>query len=165
MTDFFCSRGSLLVAGILLLAGCACFFLSREDADSARREKTTVGVIDDIGGGRGASYFYEVEIDGVKLYGESGSCQTALSPRGCRVGAPVLVYYDHNPELRTKLKEFGASSSDDLTTGVCMALGGFLLIVMHFLSRRVLENPDDSDDNDIDRPDEGPANIHVVPDE
>ncbi len=162
---FFESRGSLIVAGILLLAGFACFLLWQEDTDSARREKTTVGVIDDIGGGRGAIYYFEFEIDGVKLYDEDSSCRTALTPKGCKIGAPVLVYYDRNPALRTKLKEFGAASSDDFAIGSCMVFGAFMVILMHFLARRVIGSDDESDDIDVDRPDEGPETIHVVPGE
>ena|ERR1700733_14117420 len=164
MADFLSSRGSLIVASILLFAGCVCFFLSREDADSARREKATVGVIDGVSGGRGASYYFEFEIDGAKLYGESGSCETALSSRGCTVGAPVLVYFDRNPSLRSKLKEFGAASSDDLITGFWMAFGSLLIVVLHFLFRRALESPDESDEVDVDRLDKRPEVIHVVPD-
>jgi hypothetical protein len=165
MADFLSSRGSLIVAGILLLAGCVCFFLSRKDAASARREKTTIGLIDGVSGGRHTSYYFEFKLDGVKIYDESGSCQTALSSRGCEVGAPVLVYYDHDSELRTKLKEFGAASSDDSITGFFMVFGGLLIIVLHFLFKRALESPDDSDGIDVDQTDEGPEAIHVVPDE
>lgn len=162
---FFESRGSLLVAGILLLAGFACFFLWREDADSARREKTTVGVIDDISGGRGTTYYFEFVIDGVKLYGESGSCRTALTPKGCKIGAPVLVYYDQNSTLRSKLEQFGAASSDDFAIGSCMVFGAFMVTLMHFLARRVIGSDDETDEIDVDRPDEGPETIHVVPGE
>jgi len=163
---FFESRGSLIVASILLLAGCACFFLWREDSDSARRERTTVGVITDRSGGRsGTSYDYRFEIDGVAIYDESSSCRTALTPKGCKIGAPVLVYYDQNSTLRSKLKEFGVASSEDLTTGFCMVFGGLLITVLHFLFKRALDSPDESDDIDIDRPDQGPETIHVVPGE
>jgi hypothetical protein len=165
MADFLSSRGSLIVVVILLLAGCACFYLSWKDADSAKHEKTTVGVIDGLSGGRHSSYYYEFEMDGVTLYDESGSCRTALSPRGCVVGAPVLVYYDHDPAFRTKLKEFGAASRDDLLTGLFMVFVGLFITILHFLFRRALESPDESDDVDTDRPNGRPEAIHVVPDE
>jgi hypothetical protein len=164
MADFFCSRGSLLVAGILLLAGCACFFNWREDADSAGREKTTVGVIDGVSR---SGYYFEFELDGVKIYAASSSCETALTPRGCEVGAPVRVYYDPNPTHRAKLKELGAVGGAEFVTGVDFVFVGMMLIVLHFLTLRVL-GPDESDESDeddidVDRPDEGPETIHVVP--
>jgi hypothetical protein len=173
MSDFFCSRGSLIVAGILLLAGCTCFFNWREDADSAKREKTTVGVIDGVSGGRhGATYYYEFEVDGVRIDDESSSCRTALTPKECKVGAQVLVYYDHNPALRSKLKEFGAVSNDDFAIGSCFVFGAFMVTLMHFLSRRVIGSDDDTDDDDSDsdggergRPSsDQPDDLHVVPD-
>jgi len=162
---FLSSRGSLLVAGILLLAGCVCFVLSKKDADSATREKTTVGVITHVSGGRSSSYEYEFEIDGVRLYDDSGTCRTALTPKGCRVGASVLVYYDHDPTLRTRLQEFGAASRAEFSTGVWMCFAGLLLIVLHFISRKVIGSPDESDEIDTDPPDEAHEIVHIVPNE
>ena len=173
MSDFFCSRGSLLVAAILLIAGCFCFSNWREDADSAGREKTTVGVITDLIGGRhGTSYYYSFKIDGAAFNDETGSCETALSQRGCKVGAPVTVYYDQNSALRSKLEEFGSASRDDFAIGSCLVFGGFMVTLMHFLSRRVLGNDDDTGDADSDsdgeehgRPSsDEPDDLHIVPD-
>lgn len=161
---FFESRGSLLVAGVLLLAGCGGFFWSWKYADSATREKTTTGVITYIGGGKSSHYYYEFEIDGVKLYDESRPCKTALTPRGCKVGASVLVYYDHNPTLETRLQDFGDASRGDLIFGVCMTLGGLLLIVLHFVFKKALMSPDESDEIGFDRLDPGPEIVHIDPD-
>jgi hypothetical protein len=135
-----------------------------EYADSATREKTTIGVITYIGGGRHSSYYYEFEINGVKLYDETGSCRTALTPKGCKVGAPVLVYYDYHPTLETKLEEFGAVSRGDLLLGVWMISGGFLLIALHFVFRRALKSPDESDESETMNLSDGQEAIHVVPD-
>jgi hypothetical protein len=164
MTEFFSARGSLIVAGILLLAGCACFFLWREDADAAKREKTTVGIIDGISR---SGYDFEFELDGVKIYDASTSCEAALTPRGCEVGAPVRVYYDPNPTHRANLRELGAVGNDEFFTGVGFVFVGLMLIVMHFLTLRALgpDDPDESDDVDDDPPDQHPDGIHVVPGE
>jgi hypothetical protein len=172
MSDFLCSRGSLIVAAILLLAGCFCFSNWRKDVDSARREKTTVGVITDLIRGRhGTSYYYSFKIDGAAFNDETDSCQTARTPRGCKVGAPVTVYYDQDSAYRSKLEEFGSASRDDFAIGFCLVFGGFMLILMHFLSRRVLGSGDDADD-DSDSDGEAPGrpsgdqpdDLHVVPD-
>lgn len=161
---FFRSRASLLVAGFLLLAGCVWFLFSWKYADSAKREATTIGIITRVRGGRGSSYEYGFEIDGVKLFDDSSSCRTALTLKGCKVGAPVLVYYDHDPALETMLQEFGAASREEFFSGVWAVFGALLLIVAHFIFRKVLKGPDESDEIDIDRHDEGLEIVHVVPD-
>ncbi len=166
MADFLSSRGSLLVAGILLLGACVCFLLSRNDADSATRERTTVGVIDGFSGGRGGTYYFEFELDGQKHYDASPVCRTALTPKGCKFGARVLVYYDRSPSLRTKLKEFGEASRDNLATGFWLAVLGLLLIVLHFTARKVIgpDEPDESDQVDTHPPSKNSESLHVVPD-
>jgi hypothetical protein len=145
---FFSSRGSLIVAAILFLAGCASFYLYWRDSESAKREKTTVGVVTYFSGGRSTTIQYKFEIDGIALYGETGTCRTALTSKGCVVGAPVLVYYDHNPALVTKLIEFGDASRRDWFTGFGMVFVGFLITLMHFLSRSRFYSPASSDDDE-----------------
>jgi hypothetical protein len=135
-------------------------------ADGAKGEETVIGSITYIAGGRGGStYDYEFEIEGVKLEQDSGTCQTPLTPQGCKVGAPVLVYYAHTPALETRLQEFGAASREKYFMGGWMVFCGLLLIGLHFIFKRALASPDESEDTDVDKPGDIAEEIHVVPHE
>jgi hypothetical protein len=163
---FFRSPVSLLLAAVLLVVGSVQFFLGRGYAGAAKSEATAIGAITFITGGRGGStYDYEFEIDGVKLEQDSGTCQTPLTPQGCRVGAPVLVYYAHTPVLETRLQEFGAASREKYFKGGSIAGCGLLLIGLHFLFKRALASPDESEDTEEGSLNDGPEIIHIVPGE
>jgi hypothetical protein len=152
----------LIVAGILFLAGCACFYFYWRDSDSAKREKTTVGIVTYVSGGKSASVYYRFKIDGVVLNGGGDACRTALTSKGCAVGAPVLVYFDHNPALVTRLEDFRDASYHDWFTGFGMVFGGLLITVMHFLSRSKLYGLDSQDEEEDSS--EGPAEVlHITP--
>jgi hypothetical protein len=163
---FFRSPVSLLLAAILLLVGSVQLFQGWSYADAAKGEATAIGAITYITGGRGGStYDYKFEIEGVKLEQDSGTCQTPLTPQGCKVGAPVLVYYAHTPVLETRRQEFGAASREKYFMGGWMVFCGLLLIGLHFLFRRALASPDEAEDTDDDKLDDGPEIVHVVPGE
>ncbi len=163
---FFQSRRSLILAAILIVVSSVQFFLAWSYADAAKGEATAIGTITYITSGRGGStYDYKFEIDGVKLQQDSGTCQTPLTPQGCKVGAPVLVYYAHTPVLETRLQEFGAARREKLFMGSWLAFCGLLLIGLHFLFKRALKSPDESEDADIDKPGDIAEEIHVVPHE
>ncbi len=150
---FFRSSVSLFLAAILLLVGSVQFFLGWSYADAAKGEATAIGAITYITGGKGGStYNYEFKIEGVKLVQDSGTCQTPLSPQGCEVGAPVLVYYAHTPVLETRLQEFGAASREKYFKGGWMAGCGLLLISLHLLFKRALASPDEAEDTEEDKP-------------
>jgi hypothetical protein len=147
---FFRSRISLLLANILILLGCVQLFFGWRYANSARREVTTIGTILYVIGGRSTTYEYVFEIDGARIQDDSGTCHTALTPRGCKVGAPVLVYYDHDPALVTMLQDFGAASREKYFMGFWMACCGLLLIGLYFTLKRTKR-----DDEGSEEPDEG----------
>jgi hypothetical protein len=108
---FFRSPLSLLLAAILIVFGSVQLFFGWSYGEAAKSEATAIGVITYMSDGRDSYYNYAFEINGVKLQQDCGTCRTALSPLGCKVGAPVLVYYAHTPVLETRLQEFGAVSS------------------------------------------------------
>jgi hypothetical protein len=161
---FFRSPVSLLLAAILLLVGSVQFFLGWSYADAAKGEATAIGAITYITGGKGGStYNYEFEIEGVKLEQDSGTCQTPLTPQGCKVGAPVLVYYAHTPVLETRLQEFGAASREKYFKGGSMAGCGLFLIGFYLILKKT-----GKDSEEPDEPDEGgsknePEVLHIVP--
>jgi hypothetical protein len=143
---------------------CVQFFFAWRYADSAKREATTVGTIYHVIGGRGSTYEYVFVLDGVRLYDDSGTCQTALSPQGCKVGAPVLVYYVHNPTLETRLQEFGAASRGKLFSGVWMIFFAVTLYAFYFILKRNQNDPDAPDESyQPPETDDGPEDLHVTP--
>lgn len=101
---FFESRGSLIVAAILVVAGCFQSVSSRKFAEAARREASAVGMITYVSGGRGQSYYFGFVVNGYRRSGLSASCHTPLSYNGCAVGAPVRVYYDPAQIVETTLQ-------------------------------------------------------------
>ena len=124
---FFRLRGALLAVGILVSIGLVKYFYAWKYAEAAKREATAVGVIIYVTGGKGGSYNYEFQIDGVRLIQDSDTCQTALTPQGCKVGSSVLVYYSHLPVLIARLQEFGAASRETFAWGSFFVLDGLLL--------------------------------------
>ena len=160
---FFRSKWSLIIAGILILVGCEQFFLSRRYAVASRQETTTVGVISNVIGGRSSTYDYVFEIHGVRLQDDSGSCHTALTAQGCKVGARVLVYYVHQPALETRLQEFGDASREKLFTGIWFLSCGLLMIGLHFFLPRREKNSDESEETDVCAPHEEPDVLHIAP--
>jgi hypothetical protein len=161
---FFESRGSLIVAAILLIAGCYEAVSSREFAEAASREASTMGVITYISGGRALSYEFKFVVNGHQRMARSGSCRTLLN--GCAVGKPVRVYYDPAQIVATTLQEYGDRAWEMLIVGVFFILGGLLVTVLHFVFSRMEKNSDE--DEDSDGPGESSSSddtpLHVTPD-
>jgi hypothetical protein len=103
------------------------YFYAWKYAEAAKHEATAVGVIIYITEGKGRSYNYEFQIDGVRLIQDSDTCQMALTPQGCKVGSSVLVYYAHLPVLIARLQEFGAASRETFVLGSFFVFIGLLL--------------------------------------
>ena len=118
---FFESRGSLIVAAILVIAGCYQAVSSRKFAEAASREASTVGVITYISGGRSPSYEFKFVVNGGQRIAVSGSCRTLLN--GCAVGKPVRVYYDPAQIVPTTLQEYGDRAREMLTVGMFLIVG------------------------------------------
>jgi len=151
---FFRSPVSLLLAIILVIVGSVHLFLGWTHGAAAKSEATTIGTISYISGGRGSTYSYVFEINGVRLIQDSGTCRTALTSQGCRVGAQVLVYYAHLPVLETRLEEFGAASREKYFMGAWMVGCGLILIGVYFIQKKAgkessgeTDEPDESGDN------------------
>jgi hypothetical protein len=161
---FFESRGSLIVAAILLIAGCYEAVSSREFAEAASREASTMGVITYISGGRAPSYEFKFVVNGHQRMARSGSCRTLLN--GCAVGKPVRVYYDPAQIVATTLQEYGDRAWEMLIVGVFFILGGLLVTVLHFVFGRMEKDSDE--DEDSDGPGESSSRddipLHVTPD-
>ena len=161
----FESRGSLLVAAILLVAGCFQTISSRRFAEAAGREASAVGVITYVSGGRGQSYYFGFVVNGYRRSGLSASCHTPLSYNGCVVGAPVRVYYDPAQIVETTLQEYGDRARGMLSLGICFILGGLLVTALHFVFRRMEKDPSgdgDSDEQDSSDPNDDTP-LHVTP--
>lgn len=163
---FFESRGSLIVAAILIMAGCYQTFSSHSFADAAGREASAVGVITYVSGGRGTSYYFKFFANGHQRLGESFSCHTPLSNNGCGVGASVRVYYDPAQIVETTLQEYGDRARGMLFVGVCFILAGLVVVVLHLIFSRMEKDSDGDDEPDepygADRSEDTP--LHVTPD-
>jgi len=118
-------------------------------------------VISHVTRGRTTTYEYVFKIGQVQLYGDNSSCHTALSSNGCKVGAPVLVYYAHLPVLETRLQEFGEAGRDKLLTCIWMISSGFLMIALFFVFKRT-GGSDESEDTH-ENLSEAPDDLHIVP--
>ena len=157
---FFRSPLSLLLAAILIVFGSVQLFFGWSYGEAAKSEATAIGVFTYMSDGRDSYYNYAFEINGVKLQQDCGTCRTALSPQGCKVGAPVLVYYAHTPVLETRLQEFGAASRDKYFMGSGIAGCGLLLIGLFFILKRTgkdSEEPTEADGSgSTDEPDAFP---------
>ncbi|HEV2213690.1 MAG TPA: DUF3592 domain-containing protein, partial [Terracidiphilus sp.] len=139
---------SLIVAAILLVAGCYQTYSSRQFQDAASREVSTAGVITYVSGGRSTTYEFKFQFKGRQTYAESGSCHTPLSYGGCAVGQPVLVYYDPGEMVATTLQEYGDHARDMLFLGVCLILAGIIVTVLHFVFARMEKDSDEDEDPD-----------------
>lgn len=160
---FFESRGSLIAAAILIVAGCVSIVSSIKFADAASREASTVGVITYISGGKAHFYVFRFVVNGHQEVASSASCTTLLSSNGCAVGKPIRVYYDPSKIVAASLQEYGDRASGSLFLGVFFILGGVLVTVFHFVFSKMDR---DSDGDDVpDAPDSGEdAPLHVTPD-
>jgi hypothetical protein len=144
---------------------------------AAKHEKTTVGHIVGIPGGRGG-WSYVFSIDGVKVDDSSQVCETPLAPGAC-ISGPVLVYYSYEPFRNSRLEDFSVASKNAYRTGklalaVCLPLLALSLTGFVILARKSRRD-DDSDSGD-DRSDseeerlerkssDQPEDLHIVPNE
>ncbi|HTB95435.1 MAG TPA: DUF3592 domain-containing protein [Terracidiphilus sp.] len=160
---FFESRGSLIVAAILIVAGCYQVFSSRSFAEAASREASAVGVITYVSGGRGSIYYFRFVADGRQRSGEGASCHTPLSNNGCGVGEPVRVYYDPAQIVETALQEYGERARGMLFVGVCFILAGLVVVVLHLIFSR-MEKDSDGGDETYGGDCREDAPLHVTPD-
>lgn len=145
----------ILVGGFQLVSGLTY-------ADAAKREATTVGTILRVDCGRSScTYVYVFEINGVRIQDDTTTCRTALSQQRCKVGTPVLVFYDSENVSGTLLQEFGEASRQRIFFGIGMISCGLLFVVVKFfLERRKVS--DDSDEADPSADAEDSDVLHVV---
>jgi hypothetical protein len=160
---FFRSPMSLLLSIILIVVGSVHFFLGWRYGVAAKSEATAIGTISYITGGRSTTYDYAFEIDGVKLIQDCGTCRTALTPQGCKVGARVLVYYAHLPVLETRLQEFGEASREKYFMGAWMVGCGLLLVGAYFILKKTGKDSEESDESDENVRNDEPDVLHIAP--
>jgi hypothetical protein len=162
---FFRSSKSIVLAIILLGIGGFQLMTGRHYMDVSKREASTAGRLVQIRHGKGTAYDFLFQVNGASILGQSRACKTALAEAGCEEGAPVLVYYDCEDVTESLLEDFGAAGRGKVLFGVCLASLALLLIGLHFLFKKALASPDESEEIDYDKPDDGPEVIHVVPTE
>ncbi|HKF47474.1 MAG TPA: DUF3592 domain-containing protein [Terracidiphilus sp.] len=151
------------MAVLLITIGCFQLLKGNYYKDVSQREATTVGTLFRVHHGKGSTYEYQFQINGVSIRDDSDTCKTALTSAGCVKGAQVLVYYDRNDLTETLLQEFGAASREKIFFGGFMAVCGLLLIGLHFIFKKALKSPDESEEVDEDAAVNEPEVIHVVP--
>lgn len=160
---FFQSWRSLILAILLIGIGCIQLFYSREYADAAKREVSTVGRLTYVSRGKSSTFEYSFEVNGFTTGSISGKCRTALTPQGCKEGAQVIVYYDPEHRSPPMLEEFGAASRERLFFGSLMVICGFLLIGFYFILKRVVGDPEESEETDESKNNDEPDVLHIVP--
>jgi len=156
---------SLLLAKVLILVGCVLLFFGWTYGDAAKREARTVGTITRVDCGRSCTYVYIFKANDVRIQGDSSTCHTALTHEGCKVGAPVLVYYDPQHLSETMLEEFGAASRERYFIGTWMVASGLALIGVYFILKKGVKDPEKPDEPDESGRNGEPDVLHVVPGE
>jgi hypothetical protein len=61
------------------------------------------------------------------------------------------------------LEEFGAASRERLFFGSLMVICGFLLIGFYFILKRVVGDPEESEETDESKNNDEPDVLHIVP--
>lgn len=145
----------ILVGGFQLLSGLSY-------ADVARREATTVGTISRVDCGRTCTFVYVFKINGVGIQDDTNTCRTSLSPQRCRVGAPVLVYYDPENVSQTLLQDFRAASRGRIFFGIWMVSCGLLLMGLRLILDKREKNSSEIEQRENPGEDEV---LHVAPGE
>jgi len=153
----------LLLAKVFIVVGCVLLFFGWTYWDVAKREATMIGTISRVDCGRGCTFVYIFKVNGIKIQDDSSTCHTALTPRGCNVGAPVLVYYDPQHLSETMLEEFGAASRERYFMGVWMVGCGLLLIGLYFILKKVRKGSEEPDEPDESRRNGESDVIHIAP--
>ena len=158
-------RRTLLPAAICLISfGCAQLFLAWRYSDASRREVSTVGTIIHVHHGKGTTYLYEFQVNGVTIRDDSDTCVTSIFPPACEEGGQVLVYYDPDDPSLSKMQELLAASRKKLfwaawTTGI-----GLLLLWLHFWNKGNGANSENSEKPDAGEQNEQPKVLHIAPD-
>jgi hypothetical protein len=160
---FFRSGVSIVLGVILIAVGIVQLMMGWSYTEVSKREATTVGRIVHVFHGKSTIYKFLFQANGVAIRGDTGTCRTALTLAGCQEGAPVRVYYDPQQVTGALLEDFGAAAREKKFLGALMATCGLLLIGLHFVFKKALASPDESDEIDYDKGDDGPDNLHVVP--
>ena len=162
---FFLSSKSIGLAILLIVIGGIQLLMGWTYMGVSKHEASTVGRLVGVRHGRGTAYEYVFRVNDLLIRDDSGTCKTALTPEGCIKGATVLVYYDRENVAETLLQEFGAAGRGKIIFGTCMASIGLLLIGLHFVFKKALASPDESEELGVDKPGDLPEVIHIVPPE
>ena len=162
---FFLSSKSIGLAVLVLVIGGVQLLIGWTYLDVSKRELSTVGTLVSVHHGRGSSYEYVFRVNDVSIRDDSGTCKTALTPAGCIKGATVLVYYDREQATRSQLQEFGVAGREKIFWGTSMVSIGLLLIVLHFVFKRALASPDESEATDVDKSGDAAEVIRIIPPE
>jgi hypothetical protein len=161
---FFRSQRAVVLAIILIGVGGIQLLMGWSYIDDSKREASTIGTLIRVHHGKGSTYEYVFEVNGVRIRDDSGTCRTPLTSAGCAVGATVVVFYDRENLSRTLLEEFGAAGRGKVIFGAWMAGIGLLLIGLYFLLQKALAGPDESEDTEDDELRNEPEIVHIVPD-
>jgi uncharacterized protein DUF3592 len=167
---FFRSDKTKIIAVILIVFGCYQLIRGSIYASVAKRENSTVGRITYVHKGKGTTYKYSFDVNGVHVGDDADNCKTPLTAQGCQVGGLVKVYYDTNDVTTTLLEEFGAAAHEELMLGTWVLAGGLLLLGVNLVLNRWWIDSGDSDDGDSDSGKEESGrlisdvdDLHVVP--
>jgi hypothetical protein len=162
---FFRSGKAQILGIIMLVVGGVLSMLGWSYADAAKREATAVGVIKQVNCGRGCTYAYVFKFNDVSIEDQSSTCNTALTQQGCKVGAPVLVYYDPEDPTENALEEFRAASRARGFMGIWMISCGLILIGVNFILNKTSKGAEEPDDRDgSERSGESDV-LHIAPGE
>lgn len=159
---FFRSAKSTIIAIFLIAFGGFQLIRGLTYADASKRETTTVGTILSAHCGKGCTYAYVFEVNGVRIQDDSDSCKTALTAQGCKPGAFVRVYYDTENLSVSLLQELGEAGRERIFFGFFMVSLGLLLIGLTIFLERREKGSADSGDADQDDCGEESEVLHVV---
>jgi len=149
----------------MIVVGGALFMFGWTYADAARREATVVGRISGRDCGRTCNYDYVFRFNSVNIQDRTNTCKTALTNEGCKVGAPVLVYYDPEDASVSALQEFGAAARGRMFMGAWMVVCGLVLLGVYFILNRAGGGSGEAQDPDDGTKSVGSGVLHVAPGE
>jgi hypothetical protein len=160
---WFRSSKSLVLAVILIGIGFVQLMMGLSYMQVSKREASTVGTVTRVDCGRSCTYAYTFEVNEVRIRDDSSTCDTALTRAGCKVGAPVLVYYDPQNLSETMPEEFGAASRERYFMGGWMAGCGLLLIGLNFILKKTLKDSEEPEERDKSGPDDESEVLSIAP--
>lgn len=160
---FFRSATAVLLAIALIGVGAFQLLKGSYYREVSKREAATAGTLLYVSHGKSSTYQYRYQVSGFWIRNDSGTCRTPLTPAGCAVGAPVLVYYDRDHVSDSLLEEFGVAGRGKILFGCILVGCGLLLLGLYPIAKKALAGPDESKETDVDTPAAGPEVIHVVP--